>query len=60
MFLSIPDSVMNSHIYLRDALLQPKLYVEVSFRSNKSLTRLQRYIELSNLTYSCELSFYSV
>ena len=57
--LSIPDSVMNSHIYLRDVLLQPKLYGEVSLRSNTSLTGLQRSIELSNLRYSCEFSFSS-
>ena len=60
MFLSIPDSVMNSHIYLRDVLLQPKLYGEVSLRSNKSLTRFQRSIELSYLTYCYELSFSAV
>ena len=38
MFLSIPDSVMNSYIYLRDVLLEVKLYSEVSLRSNRSST----------------------
>ena len=34
MFLSITDSVMNSHIYCIDVLLQLKFSVELSNRSN--------------------------
>ena len=36
MFLSITDSVMNSHILFIDVLLQLKFFVEVSNRPNRS------------------------
>ena len=47
MFLSIPDSVMNSHIKLRDVFLPLKLYGEVSNRSNISSTCFMHAIVLS-------------
>ena len=59
MFLSIQDSVMNSHIQLRDVLTQLKLFGEMSLQLNTSSTRLQHSIELSDISYSCESSFSS-
>ena len=60
MFFNNPDSVMNSHIYLRDVLLQLKLYGEVSNRWNTSSTSFKHAIVLSCIIYSCELSFSTV
>ena len=60
MFFNNPDSVMNSHIYLRDVLLQLKLYGEVSPRWNTSSTCFKHAIVLSYIIYSCELSFSTV
>ena len=52
MFLSMTDSVMNSHIYLRDVLLQLKLYGEFSLLSNTCSTRSEHSTKLSHISYS--------
>ena len=60
MFLSIPDSVMNSHILRRDVLLQNQTSAGVSLLFNRCLTRFKHFAALSNLFFSCEKSLRSV
>ena len=57
MFLSIPDSVMNSHIYV---LLQIQPSAGESIRVKPCLTRFKCFVEFSTLLFSCQKFFCSV
>ena len=48
MFLSIPDSMMNSHMLWIDTLLRIQLSSKVSVRSNRCLKWFEPFIKLSN------------
>ena len=60
MFLNIPDSVMNSHIYLMDVLLQIQTSAGVSLLFYRCLTRCKDFAAFSIIFFNCEKSFCSI
>ena len=59
MFLSIPDPVMNSHIYWIDVLMRLQVSVEVSLWLKICFRRFKRPLEYSDTLLSSQWSFSS-